>query len=44
MLRFFRKKYVGWEDYKAKIDFLNTMNWQQSIRKSNMKVMKTFTL
>ena len=36
-LRFIKKtKYVGWDKYKAKIDFLDEFYWKQKIRKQNI--------
>ncbi|MFP4567306.1 MAG: hypothetical protein ACLFN8_00010 [Candidatus Woesearchaeota archaeon] len=32
-----QKKYLDWGDYKNKIDFLDTLLWQQEIRKQNIK-------
>ncbi len=37
MLRLFRKEFMVWEEYKAKIDFLQLFLWQQRIRKDNLK-------
>ena len=31
------KKYLEWADYKNQIDVLDTMLWQQKIRKQNIK-------
>ena len=33
----FKRKYLEWEDYKTKIDFLDIFHWQQSVRKENIK-------
>ncbi len=44
MLRLFRKGYMNWRDFKARIDFLDTFLWQQDIRKNNIKAIETFTL
>ena len=32
-----KRKFLEWEDYKAKIDFLDFTNWQQSVRKENIR-------
>jgi len=34
---FFKKKYLNWEDYKARIDFLDIHYWQQKVRKENIR-------
>jgi hypothetical protein len=39
-LRTRTRDYVEWNDYKNKIDFLDTFNWQQSVRKQNIKNLK----
>ena len=36
----FKTDFVEWERYKAKVDFLDEFNWQQNIRKHNLKVKK----
>ncbi|NQV08866.1 hypothetical protein HQ529_03380 [Candidatus Woesearchaeota archaeon] len=38
----FNNTYINWEDYKAKISFLDEFNWQQSVRKENMRNSKGF--
>jgi len=38
MFKFFRKKYMDWEEYQNRIGFLELFYWQQSIRKNNLKV------
>ncbi|MEK6948982.1 MAG: hypothetical protein AABX34_02080 [Nanoarchaeota archaeon] len=30
---FFKKEFMSWEDYKAKIDILEDFYWQQRVRK-----------
>jgi len=32
-----KANYMGWEEYKAKIDFLEMFLWQQSVRRANLK-------
>jgi len=34
---FFRKKYMEWKEYKSNIDFLDIYNWQQKVRRDNIK-------
>ncbi len=34
---FSKKKYLDWESYKNRIDFLDTFFWQQKIRNENIK-------
>jgi hypothetical protein len=34
---FNKTKYMEWDDYKKKIDFLDVFWWQQSVRKKNLK-------
>jgi hypothetical protein len=31
-----KRKYIDWDKYKAKVDFLDEFNWQQRIRKRNI--------
>ncbi len=33
---FRKKRYLDWDSYKGKVDFMDTFNWQQSVRKANM--------
>lgn len=33
---FKKRRYLDWEDYKHKVDFLEVFMWQQSVRKQNM--------
>ncbi len=37
MLRLFRKDYMNWKDFKAKIDFLDTFLWQQAVRRESIR-------
>lgn len=42
MIRFFkrlfvRKGFVSWERYKAWVDFVDVFDWQQSVRRDNVK-------
>ena len=39
VIKMFKKqtKYMKWDDYKAKIDFLDFFWWQQSVRRRNIK-------
>lgn len=40
MLNFFKSKeetYLGWNEYKNKIEFLDMFNWQQSVRRQSIK-------
>ncbi len=30
----FKRKYIDWKEYKAKIDFLDCFNFQQDCRRS----------
>jgi len=39
---FFRQEYVNWDDYKAKMNFIDEFNWQQSVRKENIRNSKAF--
>ena len=32
-----RDEYLDWETYKDRINFLDKFNWQQNIRKNNLK-------
>ena len=36
----FETEFVEWEQYKAKVDFLDEFYWQQKIRQHNLKVKK----
>ena len=29
--------FLEWDDYKNKINFLDTFNWQQSVRRQNIR-------
>jgi len=35
--RLFNNNYVSWNNYKNKIDFLDEFNFQQQVRKENIK-------
>tara|TARA_R100000789_G_C2916496_1_gene124958 strand:+ start:256 stop:462 length:207 start_codon:yes stop_codon:yes gene_type:complete len=35
--RIFNPTYLSWQKYKNKIDFLEVLNWQQDVRKRNLK-------
>lgn len=39
VLSFFRRKqkYLGWGEYKNRINFLDTFAWQQSVRRESIK-------
>lgn len=37
MFIFLKKKFVEWEDYKKKIDFIEDFYWQQSVRKQSIR-------
>lgn len=38
MLKFIKKrKYMDWDNYKERIDFLDTFYWQQSVRKMSLQ-------
>ncbi len=34
--RLFSRKFIGWDDYKARIDFLDKFNFQQQTRKQSI--------
>jgi len=35
---FFRKiNYIEWDEYKAKIDFVDQFYWQQGVRRANIE-------
>ena len=36
-LNFFKRSYMNWEDYKARIDFLDDFYWQQGVRKQSIR-------
>ena len=35
---------MDWEDYKAKIDFLDDFYWQQSVRKESIRNLQFFAM
>ena len=35
--RLIKPKYMGWDSYKAKVDFVDMFYWQQDVRKENLK-------
>jgi hypothetical protein len=37
MFNIFKRNFVDWEDYKAKIDFIGDFYWQQSVRKQSIR-------
>ena len=39
MIEWFRRKreYVDWEDYKHKVNFIDRFEWQQRVRRRNIK-------
>jgi hypothetical protein len=37
MFNIFKRKFMDWEDYKAKIDFMEDFYWQQSVRKQSIR-------
>lgn len=36
---FLKREYMNWDDYKKKIDFLEDYNFQQNVRKQNIKIL-----
>ena len=34
---FFRKRFIDWEAYMARVEFLEDLSFQQSVRKENIK-------
>ncbi len=38
-----KRRYMGWDEYKTKLDFLDSFLWQQRIRRNNMRTQQTFT-
>ena len=32
-----KKNFMDWNEYKDKIDFMDTFYWQQSVRRRNVK-------
>jgi len=34
---FFRKRFIDWEEYMARVGFLDDFNFQQRVRKENIK-------
>ncbi len=37
VVKFFRRKYLDWENYKARIDFLDVFYFQQATRKESIR-------
>jgi hypothetical protein len=37
MLNFLKSKFMEWEDYKEKIDFLEVFHWQQNVRNESLR-------
>jgi len=39
-MRLFKRKtkFLDWNEYKNKIDFLDIFKWQQSVRKQNVRL------
>jgi len=36
-MMFFKKEYISWDDYSARIGFMEDFFWQQSVRSENMR-------
>ena len=34
---FFKRRFIDWEDYLARIEFLEDFNFQQKVRSDNIK-------
>jgi len=37
MLWFKKREYIDWQDYSRLVEFTSIFNWQQSVRKNNIR-------
>jgi len=33
-----KRTYINWDEYKEKVDFIDTLEWQQSVRRNNVEM------